>query len=131
MADYFTNFSVMFSPGSANVAQAMAIYNEMSTSDDEDRHISFGLDQQGDDLWIYDDGSDDMNGVIKFVTACAKEFALKGRWGFEYANTCSKPRTDAFGGGGAVINFYDDCKVDEIHTSTILSCWLEGNEAGA
>ena len=35
---------------------------------------------------------------------CAEAFDLKGLWGFEYANTCSRPRLDAYGGGAHAID---------------------------
>ena len=42
--------------------------------------------------------SDDVTGtperLIQFVKRCAVELGLTGRWGFQYANTCSKPRID-------------------------------------
>jgi hypothetical protein len=56
------------------------------------------------ELWIHDDCSGDPERVIAFVLLCAEQFDLKGLWGFEYANTCSKPRLDAFGGGAHVID---------------------------
>ncbi len=35
---------------------------------------------------------------------CAEAFALTGRWGFQWANTCSRPRINAFGGGAHVLD---------------------------
>ena len=34
----------------------------------------------------------------------AEELNLSGLWGFDYANTCSRPRVEAFGGGAHVID---------------------------
>jgi hypothetical protein len=42
--------------------------------------------------------------AIDFVLRCAEAFALTGRWGFQWANTCSRPRIDAFGGGAHVLD---------------------------
>ena len=46
-----------------------------------------------------DDVTGDPERLIQFVKRCAAEFGLTGRWGFQYANTCSRPRLDGFGGG--------------------------------
>ena len=42
--------------------------------------------------------------VILFVQRCAEAFGLTGRWGFQWANTCSRPRVNAFGGGAHVLD---------------------------
>ena len=51
-----------------------------------------------------DDVTGDPERLIHFVKLCAAEFSLSGRWGFQYANTCSKPRLDGFGGGAHVLD---------------------------
>jgi hypothetical protein len=47
---------------------------------------------------MHDDETGDPERLIQFVKLCAKEFGLTGRWGFQYADTCSRPRVNAFGG---------------------------------
>ncbi len=42
--------------------------------------------------------------VIIFVQRCAEAFGLTGRWGFQWANTCSQPRINAFSGGAHVLD---------------------------
>jgi hypothetical protein len=44
-----------------------------------------------------------------------------GRWGFQYANTCSKPQLDGFGGGAHVIDLATGETVDWIYTDG----WLD------
>ena len=55
-------------------------------------------------LWLHDDATGDPQQAIDFVLRCAEAFALTGRWGFQWANTCSRPRIDAFGGGAHVLD---------------------------
>ncbi|MGC8732291.1 MAG: hypothetical protein ACP5RC_08540, partial [Halothiobacillaceae bacterium] len=109
MADYFTHFSCLLDVGSPeNAARALDLYAN-TPEDEDDLRLSDGFDlsiqsEGGSELWIHDDFSGDPERVIAFVLLCAEQFGLKGLWGFEYANTCSKPRLDAFGGGAHVID---------------------------
>ena len=65
------------------------------------------------------------------VLLCAEEFDLKGLWGFEYANTCSKPRLDAFGGGAHVIDLRARKSVGWTSTNEWLCRALQGDDPDA
>jgi hypothetical protein len=58
--------------------------------------------------------------VILFVQRCAQAFGLTGRWGFQWANTCSRPRVNAFGGGAHVL----DLPTRETVSWTDTNGWL-------
>ena len=64
--------------------------------------------------------------LIQFVKRCAAEFGLTGRWGFQYANTCSRPRVDGFGGGAHVLDLATGETVDWIYTDGWLDQTLSG-----
>jgi hypothetical protein len=68
-----------------------------------------------------DDVTGDPERLIQFVKRCAAEFGLSGRWGFQYANICSKPRLDGFGGGAHVLDLATGETVDWIYTDG----WLD------
>ncbi|MBN9362819.1 MULTISPECIES: hypothetical protein [unclassified Devosia] len=111
MADYFTHFSCLFDVGTAaNAARAIEIYETAVLDGDPDHPLSDGFSASIDDeaggttLWISGYASGDPECVIAFVLLCAEAFDLKGLWGFEYANTCSRPRLDAYGGGAHAID---------------------------
>lgn len=70
---------------------------------------------------MHDDVTGDPERLIQFVKRCAAEFGLTGRWGFQYANTCSKPRLDGFGGGAHVLDLASGETVDWIYTAG----WLD------
>jgi hypothetical protein len=91
MADYYDNFSTTFNPGKENIDRALELHRSMSDDSDTDNAISFSIERDGDQLWIHDDGSSDIDGVVKYIQKCAEEFHLKGRWGFEWSSTCTKP----------------------------------------
>ena len=78
-----------------------------------------------------DDGTGDPEHVIQFVKRCAAEFGLTGLWGMQYANTCSKPRVDGFGGGAHVLDLATGETVDWIYTDGWLSIVLEGGDPHA
>ena len=111
MADYFTQFSCMFDVGTAeNAARAEEIRREQADALDEAEGIDLGFAMERDRncgpgaLWISSDGHGDPEHVIAFVLRCAEAFDLKGRWGFTWALTCSKPRLDGFGGGAQLLD---------------------------
>ena len=62
---------------------------------------------------------------------CAAAFGLTGRWGFQYANTCSRPRVDAFGGGAHVLDLATGETVAWTYTSGWLADVLDGGDPDA
>lgn len=42
--------------------------------------------------------------MARFVLRCAEAFDVQGSWGFSWGLTCTKPRTDGFGGGALVLD---------------------------
>ena len=136
MADYFTHFSCLLDVGtSENAVRALDLYS--TTPEDEDGlrlSDGFGLSIQsegGTELWIHDDCSGDPERVIEFVLLCAAQFDLKGLWGFEYANTCSRPRLDAFGGGAHVIDLGARESIAWLSTYEWLGVALDGGDPDA
>lgn len=109
MADYYTHFSCIFAVGThENAMRALDLYQNAVPNED-DRCLSDGFvlslpEEGGTKLWIHDDVSGDPELVIEFILLCAEEFDLKGLWGFTWADVCSRPRLDAFGGGAHVID---------------------------
>lgn len=133
MADYFTLFSCLFDVGTPeNAARALDLYANPPEDRDEpdsDFESGFRLSLQADgvsELGIRDDGYGSINAVIDFVRLCARTFGLKGRWGFEWANTCSKLRLDAFGGGAIVIDLATGGVAESVDTTAWISDTLQG-----
>jgi hypothetical protein len=127
MADYFTHFSCLLDVGTAeNAARAFELYNALCDENAAEDPPSEGFllsiqhEHGGTQLWMRDDGTGDPEHVIQFVKRCANEFGLTGRWGFQYANTCSKPRVNAFGGGAHAL----DLATGETAAWTYTDCWL-------
>ena len=139
MADYFTHFSCLLDVGTAENALAAHRSFIQSRLDDADRDepLSSGFEltlQEGDAdhiLWIHDDVSGDVEQVIGFVLRLAQEFDLKGLWGFNFANSCSRPRVDAFGGGAHVIDLGARKSVGWISTHEWLTAALNGEDIDA
>lgn len=111
MADYFTHFSCLLDVGTPdNAARALDLYRAFREAADREDPPSDGFllsiqpEHGGSQLWIYDDVTGDPEQVIQFVLRCAEVFGLTGRWGFQFANTCSRPRVNAFGGGAHVLD---------------------------
>ena len=111
MADYFCQFSCMFDVGTAeNAARAIEIQRQQAVALFDEEGSDLGFDVQHDPesgagaLWISSDEYGEPEHVIAFVLACAGAFDLRGRWGFGWALTCSRPRLDGFGGGAQVID---------------------------
>ena len=127
MADYFTRFSCLLDVGTHdNAARAVNLYNKLSEDGAQEDPPSDGFlvsiqpEHGGTQLWLRDDETGDPERVIAFVLLSAGEFALTGRWGFEWANTCSRPRFNAFGGGAHVL----DLSTQKTVAWSDTNCWL-------
>lgn len=126
MADYFTHFSCTLDVVTAdNAARALELYNDAPMHDDgfplSDGFLLSLNGESGSQLWIHDDPTGDPERVIAFVLLCAEQFDLQGLWGFEYANTCSRPRIDAFGGGAHVIDLGARTSIGGVSTNEYLT----------
>ncbi|MBX3547446.1 hypothetical protein, partial [Chelatococcus sp.] len=128
MANYFTHFSCLLDVGTPeNAARALDLYNTLSAEGASEEPPSEGfllsIEPQygGTELWMRDDVTGDPERLIQFVKRCAAEFGLTGRWGFQYANTCSRPRLDGFGGGAHVLDLATGETVDWIYTDGWLA----------
>ena len=82
--------------------------------------LSIKPEHRGTTLWMRDDVIGDPQQVILFVQRRAEAFGLAGRWGFQWANTCSQPRVNAFGGGAHVL----DLETRETIAWTDTNGWL-------
>lgn len=128
MADYFTHFSCLLDVGTPeNAARALDLCNALSEEGASEEPPSDGFllsiqpEHGGTNLWMRDDVTGDPERLIQFVKRCAATFRLTGRWGFQYANTCSRPRLDGFGGGAHVLDLATGETVDWIYTDG----WLD------
>ena len=137
MADYFTSFSCLLDVGAPeNAACAMALYKTLSEEDALDPRLCEGflLSIRSEDsaiLWIRDVGGGDPESVVRFVKRCAAEFHLSGRWGFQYADSCSKPRLDGFGGGAHVLDLANGETIAWTCTQSWLASVLAGGDGDA
>ena len=139
MADYFTHFSCLIDVGSAEkAARAIALFQELRAADqdaDDPKVAGFTLVHQdapeGSPLWIHDDEHGDVEAVVRFVLRLAEDLDLSGLWGFEYANTCSRPRPGAFGGGGHVIDLGNRTTIGWTNTNEWLAAARNGEYAHA
>ena len=111
MANYYTQFSCILDVGTAeNVARAAAIRQQLAVTLEEYDGADIGFDLEPDPtsgagaLWISSDGHGEPEHVIAFVLGSAEAFDLRGRWGFRWALTCSRPRLDGFGGGAQLLD---------------------------
>ena len=135
MADYYTHFSCLLAVGTPeNAARALELYNALADDNATEAPPSDGFllsiqpEHGGTQLWMRDDVTGDPEHVVQFVKRCAAEFGLSGLWGFQYANSCSKPRIDGFGGGAHVLDLATGETVDWIYTDGWLSTVLEGGD---
>ena len=110
MADYWTRFAcVLLLGAAANVAPALDIYRALTAEKDaEGEMIGFEATHQPllaeAGLFLSADGDGNPEHAIDFALRCAAAFDLQGQWGFAWALTCSRPRTDGFGGGAHLLD---------------------------
>ena len=140
MADYFTNFSFIITLPSAEAqAYALELHSQASASFSGDalpedfpdelkssvEDWCFEADADHSDgkpaLWLHSSNGG-IDAVCAFVSHLLEKFDPQGRVEFEWSNDCSKPRTDAYGGGAALIT------ATEIKTMS-TSEWLREHAA--
>lgn len=138
MADYFTHFSCILDVGTLdNAARALDLYNALTEEGASEEPPSDGFllsiqpENGGTTLWMHDDGTGDPERLIAFVKRCAAAFGLTGRWGFQYADTCSKPHLDGFGGGAHVLDLATGETVAWTYTDGWLATVLDGGDPDA
>lgn len=116
MADYYTHFSIAVSL-IGDVAQAWTIDTLRSRRRTRDKLRNAGNDDAADEVpidfeYIVEDGklslSDNgMSGNVEHVAQFLQELVTLGHVAepvaFQWADTCSRPRVDAFTGGGVVV----------------------------
>jgi hypothetical protein len=97
MADYFTHFSCVLDVGTLdNAVRALDLFPAFMKEAAREGALAGGFqvsihpDQGGTKLWMRDEVTGDPLQVIIFVQRCAEVFSLTGRWGFQWANTCSQ-----------------------------------------
>jgi hypothetical protein len=74
--------------------------------DDED-FLGYDAEVDNDGLWIHADESGQPEHVVPLVQEFLRRFRPQGHVGFEWADTCSSPRLDQFGGGACLITVHD------------------------
>lgn len=104
MADYFSQFSTTLALHTKeNVAKALEIAT-FSLHEDELKYL-FNVEEHNDtSIWLYANDDFDMENVEEFIKELCTAVTLKGKWGFTYSYSCSKPRLDEFGGGAVVFD---------------------------
>lgn len=71
----------------------------------DDRFVNWGIHAEVDkNVWFTDeDGGPNLDGLAQLIQIFHQRFRPKGIAALRWAETCSKPRLDAFGGGVTVI----------------------------
>jgi hypothetical protein len=118
MADYFTNFSLILPiKDDAQKQYALSLSQTASTYRYEDTPLpadypdqlkevmedwTFETEAEDDGIWLHSE-SGGIDAVCAFIQHLLQKFNIAPFVAFEWSHDCSKPRTDAFGGGAAFI----------------------------
>ena len=108
MADYFTHFSFML-PVNGKAEEADAIITAfVAARHDHPTHnpiLGVEWEVQDGEIWLHDQyGCGNVESAIAVIQEVADKLKLKGELTFQWADTCSKPQLDAFGGGAVYLN---------------------------
>jgi len=121
MADYCTHFSVVVDlPDVAAQQYALALITKINSLTDPDEvpddipealhhyleEWNFETERSGSPprpgLWLHSENGG-VDAACSFIQHLLKKFTPNDHLAFEWSNDCSKPRTDAYGGGAAFI----------------------------
>ena len=117
MADYFTNFSVVLPLTKEQQEYAMQIAEQALAHRNDDEPLpstfpealkdeteewNFETEADGEGIWLHSQyGGQDAACV--FIQHLLQKFEFAPAVAFEWSRDCSKPLTDAFGGGAAFV----------------------------
>jgi hypothetical protein len=138
MADYFTNFSLVL-PLPDQAAQAYALdlaekASQILQGEEVPADFPPSLKQVTEDwqfetdaettdgkpaVWLHSD-TGGIDAVCAFIQHLLQKYDPASQIIFEWSHDCSKPRTDAYGGGAAIVT------AQEIKTMS-TSQWLQEN----
>ena len=106
MADFYTqlSFEVLGSPEECDRLITLLELAEEPTEFDEATVLGAEYELTNNGVWIHDGaGWVEVDALCELLSDWLKETGASKSIGIEWANTCSKPRLDAFGGGAAVV----------------------------
>lgn len=134
MADYFTHFAFTLSFATPEIADAaLADFTAMSEAVVEDGdHVGVTatrVEKTSGEIFVSDEeGAPDLDMLGVMILVLGKKHGLTGRFGFQFADTCSKARPDAFAGGAVALDF-DEQALSTTHTSTMLKLTMRDSDA--
>lgn len=103
MANYYTQYSF-------EVADVMPEEEVWLKEQLEESYTFFHFSDEGDgtrSLWLHDDtGGSDLEVLASVLQQFLVKFRPEQSIGFSWANTCSRPLLDSFGGGAVFITVY-------------------------
>ena len=132
MADYYTQFSFIIPLEPDEVAWVQRVLSDADRAEEIDeeeakvlmthgpaqdffKHIfgekegshgnEWNIQSRPDDLhvWLHADEGADVDAAALFAQAYLRAFHMQQQIEFEWSTGCSKPRTDAFGGGACLV----------------------------
>jgi hypothetical protein len=122
MADYFTNFSLILPLKDDDQKQYAIKLAEQASSHryhdeplpdsfpaslkDDLEDWNFETEAMDEGIWLHS-GSGGIDAVCAFIQHLLQKFNPAPFVAFEWSHDCSKPRTDAYGGGAAFITATD------------------------
>ena len=117
MADYFTNFSVVLPLTKEQQEYAINLVKQVEAHRlddhplpadfpeelrDETEGWTFETEADGEGLWLHSQYGGQET-ACQFIQHLLQKFDFAPAVAFEWSHDCSKPRTDAYGGGAAFI----------------------------
>lgn len=121
MADYYTQFSIAISNTDESITWLATLLTEPDKHDDAmkaimaeigfadpdapfyDLTVMRGQGEYANTLYIYTEESFDMDAFAVAVQGWLRHFKIPHAVYFTWAGTCSRPKTDAYTGGGCII----------------------------
>lgn len=107
MANNYTESSSFLPIPPDKLEMARVIIDRVTTSIKTDpdgcEYCGCDAEVQGDGVWFHGDESVNPEHIEKIARALIEELDLPGPFYCSWANTCSKPRIDEFGGGAFVL----------------------------
>lgn len=124
MADYYSQFSFIIPLTPQQTDELLNDLNNKETLKhifEDPEYVNLGIAKDNDGLWVASEIDGNINDAVALLEHAVRRYQLPPI-GFEWGNTCSKPRLDGFGGGAV----WTDGETTEF-TST--GEWLNSHES--
>ena len=105
MADYYTRFStsIPYRTQQERLWLLAQLGEQGQDQDENDWYCDYEDDHDKKTIWVHSEESGNPHALANLIARFQTRFDISTPWTIGWANTCSRPRIDAFDGGALAV----------------------------